>query len=78
MEQKPTLAFKYGFDHTDEIFVGCILEERANKEDLLLTVGTEETEDAIIKWGIDTMLLMSTSGRVDVEAADKWDRDHAH
>jgi hypothetical protein len=54
-------------------FVGCVAKQEGH-ELTLLTVGCEATEMAILDWIRDTIMLMRTTGHLDVQAADMHDR----
>lgn len=45
---------------------------------IVLSVGIEDTEDAVLAWAGGSMQLMIDSGRDDVQLPDKYDRLHAN
>ncbi|HEX6826418.1 MAG TPA: hypothetical protein VF077_08895 [Nitrospiraceae bacterium] len=55
-------------------WLGTIIQNEPDGTMCVLTVGVEDTEDAIIKWGAGTLDLMHALQRGDVELPDKYDR----
>ena len=54
-------------------YVGCVAKQQG-KEMTVLAVGCEDTEHGILDWIKNTIALMRESGKLNVQAPDKYDR----
>jgi hypothetical protein len=68
------LIGSFRFNPDTQEYIGAIAKQEGH-ELTILTVGCEATETAIMDWIKETIALMRSTNRTDVQASDMHDRE---